>query len=83
MASLRDDMPETAAAIDWFRSAFGAEMVNAQIKKSMQGEPTFHAVEGDKVFGTKMDESGRFLTVDRYLALGIKPKQVEVKRGRK
>lgn len=68
----RAEFPNAAAVLDEFRRHFG------------EGVKLVFAAENGKTIG-KADagESGRFLTVDRYLALGIKPKQVEVKRGRK
>lgn len=53
--SLRDAMPSTAAFIDQLRQAFGAEMIDAQIRKSMKGEPDcFYAEEAGHRVGTPM-----------------------------
>jgi hypothetical protein len=51
--SLRDEMPETAAFLDSLREAFGAEMINAQSRKGLNGEPTFWAREGGHKLGTR------------------------------
>lgn len=52
MASLRDEMPITAAWIDELREAFGAEMINAQIRLGMEGAQTFYAEENGHRVGT-------------------------------
>lgn len=50
--SLREVMPITAQVIDEFRKAFGTESVDRQLKRAMQGEPTFYAEENGHTFGT-------------------------------
>ncbi|NYT76540.1 hypothetical protein H0A71_06015 [Alcaligenaceae bacterium] len=50
--SLRDQMPETTAFIDSLREAFGAEMINEQIRKGLKGEATFYASENGHELGT-------------------------------
>lgn len=45
-------MPGTAAFIDAMREAFGADMINDQIRKGMKGEPTFYASENGHELGT-------------------------------
>lgn len=64
---LRDSMPLVAAFIDECREAFGAEMVNAQIRLGMQGAQTFHAVENGIEVGTRFDEPVKFITLDRMV----------------
>jgi hypothetical protein len=51
--SMRDQMPECAALIDSLRKAFGKEMIDAQIRKGMRGEPTFWATENGHEIGTR------------------------------
>lgn len=47
-------MPEITAFIDKLREAFGAEMINEQIRKGMRGEPyCFYATENGHEVGTK------------------------------
>lgn len=67
MSHLRKKMPQTAEWIDALRGAFGREMVDAQIKKSMKGEATFYSKEGEQEFGTKGIERG--VLVSPYIAL--------------
>lgn len=58
--NLRAEMPETAAFIDALREAFGAEGINANIKKGMAGVPGyFHAKEAGHEVGTPMPPAGR------------------------
>lgn len=66
MRNLRTDMPQTAAWIDALRDAFGRDMIDAQIKKAMKGEPTFYAKEGEREFGTQAPQRG--VLVSPYLA---------------
>ena len=50
--NMRLDMPATAAFIDSLREAFGADMINGQIRKGINGEPTFYASENGHMLGT-------------------------------
>jgi hypothetical protein len=53
-ANMREEMPTTAAFIDDFREAFGADAINASIKKGMSGLPGFfYASENGHQVGTK------------------------------
>jgi hypothetical protein len=59
--SLRDAMPQTAAFIDELRKAFGAEMIDAQIRKAMKGEPDcFYAEEAGHQVGTPIRHGKSF-----------------------
>ena len=50
---MREAMPITAAFIDSFREAFGADIINASIKAGMQGHPgAFYASEAGQTIGT-------------------------------
>ena len=51
---LRQAMPLTAAVIDEFRTAFGAEEINLSIKAGIEGQPTFHARENGQEVGTPL-----------------------------
>jgi hypothetical protein len=68
----RADFPMAAMLLDELKKHFG------------EGVKLVYASENGKTIG-KVDagESGHYLTVDRYLALGKLPKPAEVKRGRK
>lgn len=69
--NLREEMPVTAVAVDWFRAALGAAEVNILIKAGMDGAPTFHAIENGKEVGTKIPEpQGGFLNSEQWLRLG-------------
>ncbi|OFJ49588.1 hypothetical protein BA896_012645 [Janthinobacterium lividum] len=43
--SMREQMPQVAAIIDVFREVFGAEVVDAAIRRGMRGGQGFHATE--------------------------------------
>lgn len=58
-------MPITAEFIDACRLAFGAEMVNNQIRLGMQGAGTFYASENGHEVGTKCREAVKFVTGDQ------------------
>lgn len=49
---LRDEMPVTAWFIDFAREVFGKESVDPQVRKGLNGEPMFHAIENGKEIGT-------------------------------
>jgi hypothetical protein len=49
---MREKMPVVAAWIDSLRDAFGAEEIDAQIRKGMRGEPVFFASENGFTVGT-------------------------------
>lgn len=51
---LRKEMPEVTKFIDAMRDAFGKEMIDAQVRKGMRGEPTFWARENGIEIGTKV-----------------------------
>ena len=54
-ANLRAEMPKVTAWIDELRDVFGADGINAQIRKGMQGLPGFfHARENGHEVGTPM-----------------------------
>jgi len=50
--NMRKDMPQVAVFIDQLREAFGADMINLQIRLGMRGEPTFFASENGHELGT-------------------------------
>ena len=51
--SMREAMPTVTAFIDELRAVFGAESINASIRRSLAGEPfKFHAVEDGRELGT-------------------------------
>lgn len=51
--NMRGKMPNVAAFIDELRAVFGAEMINAQIRKGLNGETAFYARENGHELGTK------------------------------
>jgi hypothetical protein len=63
-ANLRAEMPTTAALIDALRDAFGAEGINANIKKGMAGVPGyFHAAENGREVGTPAADTGTAISL--------------------
>ena len=50
--NMREQMPQVAAIIDAFREAFGAEVVDAAIRRGMRGGQGFHATENGHEVGT-------------------------------
>lgn len=51
-SNMREQMPQVAAIIDAFREAFGAEVVDAAIRRGMRGGQGFHATENEHEVGT-------------------------------
>lgn len=50
---MREAMPTVTAFIDEMRAVFGAESINASIRRGLAGEPQqFHAVENGHELGT-------------------------------
>ena len=56
MSSLREEMPTVAGWIDELREAFGADLVNQQIRRGMNGQQTFYAEENGHRIGTPQNE---------------------------
>lgn len=54
--NMRDKMPTVAEFIDFLRGNLGREVVDAQIRKGMQGIPVFWASENGHEVGTRIDE---------------------------
>ena len=55
-ANLREVMPLVAAFVDDMREAFGADVINPQIRRGMAGEIGFWASENGVEIGTKFPE---------------------------
>lgn len=54
-ANMRAAMPKVAAWIDDLRAAFGAEIIDAQIRAATRdGLPTFHATEAGHSVGVPL-----------------------------
>ncbi len=51
--SMREQMPVVTALIDGLRAAFGKELIDGQIRKGINGQPTFWASENGHEVGTK------------------------------
>lgn len=57
--NMREKMPQTAAFIDDLRKTFGAASINEQIRRGLNGEPTFYAKENGFELGTNwMEKKG-------------------------
>lgn len=79
-ANLRAEMPETAAFIDALRAEFGADGINAQIKKGMAGLPGFfYASENGREAGTKAAAPRCEISVAQMVLETIKPASVSRK----
>lgn len=57
-ANLRETMPQVSAFIDDMRAAFGADVINAEIRKGINGVPGFWASENGVEVGTRAVERG-------------------------
>jgi len=70
--NMRQQMPQVAAIIDAFRDAFGAEVVDAAMRRGMRGGQGFHATENGHEVGTPiirgvrigMNERGNRINMD-------------------
>jgi hypothetical protein len=82
MSSLRSEMPVVAAWVDEMRKAFGAEMVDQQIRRGMKGEQTFHATENGHEVGTAFDspDVAKVFSGDRLL---VRFSEVTLKGGKR
>lgn len=68
--SLRDAMPKTAEFIDALREVFGAEEINAAIKKGVGGIPgKFHAIENGHQVGTPFPDTGFSVSGDALMLI--------------
>ena len=56
MSNMREKMPTVASWIDELRKAFGTDEINQQIRRGMNGQPTFFAEEGCHRIGTPFDD---------------------------
>lgn len=71
-------MPLTAAFIDAMRAAFGAALVDGQIRNGIAGFPDFWAKENDLEIGTREGEWGTEVSVADMLI--VKPSASGVRR---
>lgn len=69
---LREAMPLTAAFIDEMREAFGADMIDAQIRQGIAGEPGFWASENGHEIGCKSPSDGYVVTADQMVLIPSK-----------
>lgn len=65
--SLRDEMPTTAAFIDSLRREFGKLDIDQQIRKGLNGEPTFWAEENGRTIGTKPEDGDAISSANMVL----------------
>lgn len=54
MAKPDSPMPEISAFVDALREAFGAEEIDAIVRRGRAGEPVFFASENGLEFGTRL-----------------------------
>lgn len=71
--SLREVMPVTAQLIDEYRAVFGKENIDQVIRRAMNGEPVFYAVENGHTFGTPSPPRVRVQWDERGLPYVIEP----------
>ena len=64
-------MPLVARFVDDLRAAFGADLIDAQIKRGMRGEPVFWASEGEAVLGTRCAARGTAITVHPVTGIAV------------
>ena len=75
---MREKMPMVAAWIDGLRDAFGAEEIDAQIRKGMRGEPVFFASENGFTVGTPSPPRVRVKWDERGLPYVVEPGQQQI-----
>lgn len=56
---LKEKMPVVAALIEELASAFGKETIHGQVRRGLNGEPTFWATENGYTIGTPVDSGAR------------------------
>ena len=61
---MREQMPQCSAWIDNLREAFGAELIDGQIKAGMKGEAVFFASENGIELGTRDDRPAAAVSFD-------------------
>jgi len=66
-ASLRSEMPETAAFIDAVREAFEKEYINSIIRAGMSGAGTFHASENGYEIGSRPAPGSFSIALDKMV----------------
>ena len=81
--SLRVAMPFTTAVIDYFRSVFGQQEIDAVIKAGIRGEPVFYAREGGQEIGTRSAPPTVFVRCSEMELIVAKPDETATVRGRK
>jgi hypothetical protein len=76
--TLRDAMPTTATFIDDLRAAFGADGINANIKKGIAGLPGFfYSCENGQQVGTQATTRGTEISVADMVLESINPMKAE------
>lgn len=84
-SSLRARCPEFAAFIDELRRVFGRAEIDAQIRRGMNGEPSFHVVVDDACgrleLGTPKPTPRMVLDARAYIAWGRKIAEIEAAAG--
>jgi hypothetical protein len=80
MAKPDSPMPEISAFVDALRDAFGAEEINAIVRRGRAGEPVFFACENGMEFGTRLPPGSAWSAVsvgDRHFCRGCDGRCVE------
>ena len=72
--SFREKIPEVAVFIDAMRNAFGADLIDGQMRKGMRGEPTFYAYGNGYEVGTRDTSATSVIKWDeRGLSYSVEP----------
>ncbi|TCS37471.1 hypothetical protein EDC30_104275 [Paucimonas lemoignei] len=74
----KEKMPECAAFIEDLCQAFGTEAIHGQIRKGLNGEPTFWAKENGHEIGTPVDSGAEWRVTWNEHGVAVAEK---IKRG--
>jgi len=74
-------MPTCAAFIDSLRDVWGKEMIDAQIRKGMKGEPTFWASENGHEIGTRQVQTSAVMWDARGVSYSVDPDSTNSQLG--
>lgn len=80
MAKPDSPMPEISAFVDALRDAFGADEINAIVRRGRAGEPVFFACENGMEFGTRLPPGSAWSAAtigDRHFCGGCDGRCVE------
>lgn len=76
--NMRERMPQVAAIIDAFRETFGARVVDAAIRRGINGGQGFHATENGHEVGTPIIRGVRIGTDERGNRINLDDPQANI-----